>query len=153
MQQLQEKSANCGGTASWQQGGIARSYRDSWIQVQPDFDKQYFSHYVNCISLTISIVFLSLCQLYFCHMYRAALEGHSETVGEPGVNSGQTLPSLKKVWRKIVATWMLQKEVIKMRCTMQDLGGLLLIQRLLILSNNLEYQLGNLTRTILVFIK
>ena len=86
-------------------------------------------------------------------MYRAALEGHSETVGEPGVNSGQTLPSLKKVWRKIVATWMLQKEVIKMRCTMQDLGGLLLIQRLLILSNNLEYQLGNLTRTILVFIK
>ena len=118
------KSANCGRDAGWQQGGIARSYGDSWSQVQPDFDKLYFSHYTNCISLTISTVFLSLCQLHFCHMYRAALEGHSETVGEPGVNSGETLPSLRKVWRKTVATWMLQKEVIKMRCTMQDLGRL-----------------------------
>ena len=119
-----EKSANCGrGGAGWQQGGIARSYGDSFSQVQPDFDKLYFSHYTNCISLTISTVFLSLCQLYFCHMYRAALEGHSETVGELGVNSGETLPSLRKVWRKTVATWMLQKEVIKMHCTMQDLGG------------------------------
>ena len=113
-----EKNANCGRGAGWQQGGIARSYGDSWSQVQPDFDKLYFSHYTNCISLTISTVFLSLCQLYM-----AALEGHSETVGELGVNSGETLPSLRKVWRKTVATWMLQKEVIKMRCTMQDLGG------------------------------
>ena len=67
VQKLQRKSAICRGAASWQQGGIARSYGDSWAarsQLRPDFEQAVFlslchldiSHYG--ISINKSIIFL-----------------------------------------------------------------------------------------------
>ena len=79
-------------------------------------------------------------------MYRAALEGHTEIDGEPGVNWGQTLPSLKKSLGKkccnvdLVAKGSDKDSVArcKTRAGCSSKG-------LLILSDNVFRHLGKLT--------
>ena len=119
-----EKSANCWGAASWQQGGIARSYGDNWSLPSParlwttvflSVYQLYFSRYLNCISLTLSIVFLSNLQGGIGRSYGDSWWARSQ----PRPDFALAEKSLEKTCGNVHP---LQKEVIKMRCTMQDLS-------------------------------